>query len=524
MPIVVLTPDKYSDASTRDLLDAASRGHAALDQRWVRAIVERGEAAADDLVNFGLEDRQGDVIDLEEDLIAMLRHLRTARALPFFVEIIRRHPDEVSDELLSAFLDLGRAALEPLLKLFEELGPEQRGEVAFILAALRIHDPRVREILLHHLREDPTDAAIAISLYGDPRMKQPLEKKLAALDEQDPMLETERHELADAIRALDAPKADPFQEEFNLWEMYPETSVPPLSALSDEDRLEFFGSSYAEYRAAAAESFANENQSDVVRARLLETAEGDPDTSVRATAWRALAESSDDKKVHKAMLARLQDERAPLEERSGALIGLSLEPDEAVTRKMRDFYGIPAARAAALEAMWRSLDRRFVDYFPRHLDDADLDIRRQAVWGVGYLGIGSEASRLRKLFELEELREDALFAYALSVPAEISRGRIKGVFKKVEQDAGGLSDLEEELVQVALDQRLAFHGLEAVFFPEEEDDKHNHDHHNQEHGHAHQEHGPGPTLVKPAGPKVGRNDPCPCGSGKKFKKCCGAEA
>ena len=28
------------------------------------------------------------------------------------------------------------------------------------------------------------------------------------------------------------------------------------------------------------------------------------------------------------------------------------------------------------------------------------------------------------------------------------------------------------------------------------------------------------TVVKP--PKVGRNDPCPCGSGKKFKFCCGA--
>ena len=24
-------------------------------------------------------------------------------------------------------------------------------------------------------------------------------------------------------------------------------------------------------------------------------------------------------------------------------------------------------------------------------------------------------------------------------------------------------------------------------------------------------------------PKVGRNDPCPCGSGRKYKKCCGAE-
>ena len=23
-------------------------------------------------------------------------------------------------------------------------------------------------------------------------------------------------------------------------------------------------------------------------------------------------------------------------------------------------------------------------------------------------------------------------------------------------------------------------------------------------------------------PKVGRNEPCPCGSGKKFKKCCGS--
>ena len=24
--------------------------------------------------------------------------------------------------------------------------------------------------------------------------------------------------------------------------------------------------------------------------------------------------------------------------------------------------------------------------------------------------------------------------------------------------------------------------------------------------------------------KIGRNDPCPCGSGKKYKKCCGRDA
>ena len=28
--------------------------------------------------------------------------------------------------------------------------------------------------------------------------------------------------------------------------------------------------------------------------------------------------------------------------------------------------------------------------------------------------------------------------------------------------------------------------------------------------------------VRRQGPAVGRNDPCPCGSGKKYKKCCGA--
>ena len=39
------------------------------------------------------------------------------------------------------------------------------------------------------------------------------------------------------------------------------------------------------------------------------------------------------------------------------------------------------------------------------------------------------------------------------------------------------------------------------------------------------QHSPGsttPTTVRRSTPKVGRNDPCPCGSGKKYKKCHGA--
>ena len=34
----------------------------------------------------------------------------------------------------------------------------------------------------------------------------------------------------------------------------------------------------------------------------------------------------------------------------------------------------------------------------------------------------------------------------------------------------------------------------------------------------------GETTQKRQGIKIGRNDPCPCGSGKKYKKCCGREA
>ncbi|MBK7224135.1 MAG: SEC-C domain-containing protein [Saprospiraceae bacterium] len=31
-------------------------------------------------------------------------------------------------------------------------------------------------------------------------------------------------------------------------------------------------------------------------------------------------------------------------------------------------------------------------------------------------------------------------------------------------------------------------------------------------------------TVRNTGPKIGRNDPCPCGSGKKFKSCHGTDS
>ena len=32
----------------------------------------------------------------------------------------------------------------------------------------------------------------------------------------------------------------------------------------------------------------------------------------------------------------------------------------------------------------------------------------------------------------------------------------------------------------------------------------------------------GPEPIRRDAPKIGRNDPCTCGSGRKYKKCCGA--
>jgi hypothetical protein len=172
-------------------------------------------------------------------------------------------------------------------------------------------------------------------------------------------------------------------------------------------------------------------------------------------------------------------------------------------------------RARALEAMWRSLWQPYAKYFPPHLDEKDPDLLRHALRGAGYFRLSAYADKIASYFDrdepLDELRDDALFAYALAMPGETTRGRIKGMLRKIDGIAK-LNPQETELVQFALDERLRLHGLAPVFEAERAD----------EHDHEHDAPvSPGPEP--PAAPqKPGRNDPCPCGSGKKFKKCHGA--
>lgn len=50
------------------------------------------------------------------------------------------------------------------------------------------------------------------------------------------------------------------------------------------------------------------------------------------------------------------------------------------------------------------------------------------------------------------------------------------------------------------------------------------DSHTHKEGEGHHHHHEKPQTVLRESPKIGRNDPCVCGSGKKYKKCCGVNA
>src|SRR5581483_10490911 len=174
----------------------------------------------------------------------------------------------------------------------------------------------------------------------------------------------------------------------------------------------------------------------------------DPDASVRGAAWQSLS-GEDDREIREALRKVALDSSHPVAERGGALVALAESAGEKpeIHAAIEALYSEGGGRAKALEAMWRSFDRTFSKYFPAHLEDPDRQILVQAIFGTGYLGIGAEAERLARYFDHENLRPDAVFAYALCVPAEITRARIRNVFRKIDRVAGGLSLGEAELVQ-----------------------------------------------------------------------------
>lgn len=502
---MVITPDRFSEIGTRELLGALAAGRVGFDHRAIHALVDEPDRTLPEIVRWCLEEHEGQEYDVTDELVSILRHLRRPEAIPALIAIIRHDPLVLSDDLPDALYLFRHEALEPLLALYNELEEEDSAEVAFLLASFRIPDPRVRELLISRLEYDAEDAAICLGLYGDPEARPALEKLLSELEEDDGKL---KRSVEEALSELGRQEDVPEDDTWGVWSQFPERSLPEFEALEEDERLQLLDCSDAEYRLGAAASFVNQALPLQAREKLLEHARNDEDRVVRGKCWEALADAAGDEDVAEAMLACVADESLDPRERSGALVALATEAEErGITQYFEEFYARPETRAAALKAMWTSMDRSFADYFPKHLDDADPEVKKQAIAGVGYLGIHGSAEALKKFFADEEFRPNALFAYALSVRAEISRGRIRSLQRKIEDAAGGTSEEEQELIEIALDERLLLQGHRPVFHPDRYEDVE---------GLAEEESG-GPVTFT-----AGRNDPCPCGSGKKFKKCCGS--
>ena len=544
-------------ASVEELLREAAKGRIGVDQRFLKRVLDQNDPVA--ILHFAAEShdeqRSHDFkIELDPLLTDLFRHYGTRvepgaelsadnRAiLGFYLGMVRRAPEEVDDGVIQALLPFGKHAVGPLLELYEELGEEQGSDIAFLLATLRARDPRVLALLIDRLEYDAADGAFCLGLYGDAAARPELEKMLAEIPAEDTDL---RREITYAIEQLDAPEPQYDPEPFDIYAEYPQRTLPPFDVLDESDRLELLRSEAADVRAGAAHSFFNQELSPAARKALLDVAHADPEAAVRGEAWASLSDATGEetataKKIRDEMLAVLNDSSHPLEERGGAAVGLHAVADRDDVRK-----GIEAlymeggkGRIRALESMWRSLHQPYAKFFTSHLDlenpeNKDPLLLRQALRGAGYFRLTGQVDKIATFFDREEpyddLREDALFAYALAMPGETSRGRVKGMLRKID-DLAGLSEEETELVEFALDERLRLHGLAPVFEAEraaqmhEEEHLHEgHDHGEHSHnGHVHHHEKAAAGEPLSAASKPGRNDPCPCGSGKKYKKCHGA--
>jgi hypothetical protein len=464
-----LNPDQLQDHTPAEILDALSRGHLGPDHRFLKALLNRKEETLKAAIAFADRDRSSDSFDIASELIAIFRYFKAPEGIPFYLRYIKEDPENVPDEVVVGLVEQGKLALEPSLQLYEELEEGESGEVAFILANLRVHDDRILNLILDRLEFDLSDTALLLGIYGDPAAKAPLEAAAAQLEPGEAELRKELQEVIQNLEKGEVTQAELEDEPFDIWTLYPEREDLPVDSLDEDERVELLSHSSAEVRAAAAHTFFNQPLEESIRKALLDLARTDPDVKVRASAWESLIDATEHTEVVEAMLTALREPNASVEERGGILVGLAPETDRDEVRKaIVDLYAVPEGRAKALESMWRSVHPSFKEYFAKHLSDKDIEVRRSALWGVGYYGLKGELDKVRQIFDDEDLRSDALFAYTLALPADISRGRMKGLLARIEKDAKGLTEMEEELVKTALDERLLLAGKEP-FFRQQED-------------------------------------------------------
>ena len=493
-----ILPEQYGDISAYELLSAASLGHIAFDHRLLHCLLDEPPRTLPDIVRFANEpERTNDRVDVGEALEHIFAACPTPEALPFLLRRLREE-EEAPEILISAISRLGAFAIPVLIRAFEESGRDA-GDIPFVLATMGARDSRIVDALVRLFDEEPEHAVFCLSLYGGPDAKDALQQKLQALPAEEDEL---RQEIKAAIRDMPEEGRPAQDEEFNIWEHFPEEADPDLWPLPENELAAFLDSPNAAHRLAAVNCCEELPElAAEQRDRLLGMARGDSDARVRGACWSCLELHVAEPFVIEEMQQRLSEPGIHHEELAGLVLALAGDAyDERVRQGILRLYETPESRAAALGSMWRSQDSRFGSYFSRHLEDRNVETRRQAILGVGHFGLSSEIGRLRISLEDEDLREDALYAYAMAAPGLGSRSQARWFFRRVAEAVGDLTEEEEFLVMDAIDTRLDKLGMKPVFVREEEKEW------------------PAPYTTR----KVGRNEPCPCGSGKKFKRCCGA--
>lgn len=148
---------------------------------------------------------------------------------------------------------------------------------------------------------------------------------------------------------------------------------------------------------------------------------------------------------------------------------------------------------AALDRHWRAIELRLKAGYPvKPLIDPDMPEEVTEDWAFGF-SIGVEMNtRAWEGAARHKQAGPALALILLLLPPE----QLAGPGEKIET----LKDKERRYAVEQLPQLIAtvyafWHGQPEL-----------------------------PLLQERRGPKIGRNEPCPCGSGRKYKKCCGTNA
>jgi HEAT repeat protein len=266
------------------------------------------------------------------------------------------------------------------------------------------------------------------------------------------------------LRNLEAPVIEDGHPAYDVFANFEEVAPPVWDVLEAAEIVEFLQHPEAGVRKEAAEALVDEEPDEDLLAALLGAAESDADPAVRGAAWQSLSEYWEEPGVAAKLRAKMADAAAPHTERAGAAIATATnEFTPAVEAVLRELYENEETRPQALRAMWRTFDKTFAPLFSKHLQDPVRAVQNEAITGVGYLGMVYESKQLEQMFDDPDLRERALFAYALCCSGDTTRSNAKKLYRKITDLAGALDEEEKAVVETAIDTRLALHGLEPVF-------------------------------------------------------------